>query len=157
MKEPLQKGVPTHEKKPFRLPIYVRTVMVLSCLIVIAAAVVPVVVFGFNNLKEVSDSTLQVGTQLADIGGNGRNMTNVLTAEDGLNEVAKIRKDLIVNELRPDNFCVFAGLPTSLTDSMSDAQQALYDLEIFYQNEFVDLKNDLFLNVSLLDSMLEYK
>jgi hypothetical protein len=54
-----------------------------------------------------------------------------------------------VNELRPDNFCSFAGLPTSLTDSMNDAQQALYDLENFYQNEFVDLKNDLFLNVSL--------
>jgi len=148
MKEPLQKGVPIHEKKPFRLPIYVRTVMILSCLIVIAAAVVPVVVFGFNNLKEVSDSTSQVGMQLADIGQNGRNMTNVLTAENGLNEVAKIRKDLIVNELRPDNFCSFAGLPASLTGSMNDSQQALYDLEIFHQNEFVDLKNDLFLNVS---------
>ena len=86
--------------------------------------------------------------QLADIGQNGRNMTNVLTAENGLNEVAKIRKDLIVNELRPDNFCSFAGLPASLTGSMNDAQQALYDLEIFHQNEFVDLKNDLFLNVS---------
>lgn len=158
MKEPLQKGVSVStrdKKKPFRLPILVRMVMILSCLIVIAAAVVPVFVFGFNNLKEVSDSTSQVGKDLAKIGFDGRNLTNVLTAEDGLNEVSKIRRDLMVNELRPDNFCTFAGLPASLTDSMNDAQQALYDLENFYQTEFVDLKNDLFLNVEVRGLQIE--
>jgi hypothetical protein len=155
MKQPLQKDFSTHEKKPFRLSIIVRAVMILSCLIVIAAAVVPVFVFGFNNLKEVSDSTSQVGKDLAEIGKEGRNLTNVLTAEDGLNEGAKIRRDLMVNELRPDNFCTFAGLPANLTDSMNDAQQALYDLENFYQNEFVDLKNDLFLNVEVRGLQIE--
>lgn len=153
---PSRRGRRQPSSTSFRLPIYVRLVLILSALIVIAATVIPVFVFGFNDLKDVSDSTKQVGLSLSEIGSQGKTLTLQLTEVNGLNEIYKSKRDLAVNELRPDNFCAFAGLPDSLKDSMSAAQQALYDLDDFAQDEFVDLKNDLFLNVSCVGSIFSF-
>lgn len=49
-----------HDAEKFRTPIVVRSIMILSCLIVIAAAVTSTIFFGLKDMKDVANDGLQL-------------------------------------------------------------------------------------------------
>lgn len=49
-----------HDAEKFRTPIVVRFIMILSCLIVIAAAVTSTIFFGLKDMKDVANDGMQL-------------------------------------------------------------------------------------------------
>jgi len=139
-------------KEKFRTPTIVRSIFILSSLIVIAAAVLSVFEWGFNDLKTASADGLELVEKFTNIAQQGNGI--VTNMKKPVGEYAALR-DIIINELRSEVFC--AGDPgEAVNESRNGLVQSLYALEDFSTEGVSTLRTDIFGNMESLGGVAEY-
>jgi hypothetical protein len=130
-----------HDSEKFRTPIVVRFIMILSCLIVIAAAVISTIFFGLKDMKDVANDGLQLVNEYMDLAQDGKDRVAIMSEKiDSMQNL----KEIVINELRSENFCSSTNPGEPVETMRNSLVQDLYTLEDFDELQFRDLRVDVF-------------
>jgi len=151
MKRPMEKRE-TGQK--YRMPAVIRSFFLCSCMVVMAMAVLSTFVFGFKDLRDASDRLLVSVQQFETVGVEGRDMTRGLI--DLSVDSANLR-DLMVDELRMDQFCASAGggMDPNINILRNNLTQSLYERDDFGGDMFIATRMDIFDEVQSYGSEME--
>ncbi len=142
---------PFNPMKKYRIPVIVRSIFVFSSLAVISMAVVTSFVMGFHELKSATDELSMSVDSLKDLAAEGKDRT-LSMLELGRNSVNL--RDLIVNDLRVDQFCTNLNLDDEAGEPINVYRntlvQDLYNLEDFGDANFTELYEEVLVKVSEL-------